>query len=105
MKRIAITATLLVVLVPTMSGCAPGPNDAIADAQQVAGFWLGLWHGLIVAVTFVVSLFTDSVNIYEVNNNGGWYNFGFVLGILIAFGGGGKGSGRARKRETRDIRS
>lgn len=105
MKRIAIAAALLVVIAPAMSGCAPGPNDAIADTQQLAGFWLGLWHGLIVAITFVISLFTDNVNIYEVNNNGGWYNFGFVLGILIAFGGGGKKSGRARKQEARDIRS
>ncbi len=105
MKRIVVVALLLVAIVPAMSGCAPGPNEAIIDAQQAAGFWLGLWHGLVVAITFVVSLFSDSVNIYEVNNTGGWYNFGFVLGIIIAFGGGGKRSGRVRKRETRDIRS
>ncbi|MEV0841977.1 hypothetical protein AB0I55_20755 [Actinocatenispora sera] len=30
-----------------------------------------------------MSLFTDSVSIYDVHNNGGWYNFGFVLGIFI----------------------
>ena len=27
---------------------------------------------------------------YAVNNNGGWYDFGFVLGAGILFGGGGK---------------
>lgn len=45
------------------------------------GFWMGLWHGTIAPVTFIVSLFSDSVEMYSVNNNGGWYNFGFLLGI------------------------
>ena len=39
-------------------------------------------------VTFVISLFTDNVNLYEVHNNGNWYDFGFVLGAGILFGGG-----------------
>jgi len=34
-----------------------------------------------------VSLFNPDVGIYEYNNNGGWYNFGFVLGA------GSSGSG------------
>jgi len=37
---------------------------------SVAGFWLGLWHGLIAPITFVISLFSDNVNFYEVHNNG-----------------------------------
>jgi hypothetical protein len=37
----------------------------------------------------MISLFTDSVAIYEVNNSGGWYNFGFVIGIIIGLGHGG----------------
>ena len=75
-----------------LAGCAPGPNTAahtaISDGASVAGFWLGLWHGLISAITFIVSLFSDNVNFYEVHNNGGWYNFGFVLGAGIFAGGG-----------------
>ena len=27
------------------------------------------------------SLFADGVRIYETNNNGRWYDFGFMLGI------------------------
>jgi hypothetical protein len=30
------------------------------------------------------------VNIYETNNNGGWYNFGFILGASSSLGGGSK---------------
>jgi hypothetical protein len=46
-----------------------------------AGFWAGLWHGIIAPITFIVSLFADGVRIYETNNNGRWYDFGFILGI------------------------
>lgn len=60
-----------------------------------AGFWLGFWQGVIAPITFIVSLFTDSVNVYEVHNNGNWYNFGFVLGAGILLSGGAAG---ARKR-------
>src|SRR5690606_34545975 len=45
-----------------------------------------------------VSLFTDSVNVYEVHNNGHWYDFGFVTGAGILFVGGGTGARRRRRR-------
>lgn len=100
MKRFPIPVVLLVPVLFMLSGCAPGPNDAAAAATgEAAGFWLGLWHGLIVVITFVVSLFSDNVNVYEVHNNGGWYNFGYVLGLMCALGGGGKSANRRRKSE------
>jgi len=49
-----------------------------------------LWHGFIAPVSFFVSLFSDNVALYAVNNNGGWYDFGFVLGAGIIFGGGSR---------------
>lgn len=57
-----------------------------------AGFWSGLWHGLIAPITFFVSLFVDGVSIYETNNNGRWYEFGFMLGIGGCVGGSGSGA-------------
>jgi hypothetical protein len=83
-----------------LSGCAAGPNAFVDTGTDPAGFWLGLWHGLIAPITFLISLFTSEVNIYEVRNNGNWYDFGFVLGISIAFGGVG-GGGTAGARRTR----
>jgi hypothetical protein len=80
-------------------GCAAGPNVLAHSAGAhggIAGFWLGLWHGFICQVTFIVSLFSDKVHLYEVHNNGGWYNFGFLLGACMIFGGGGS-SARQRK--------
>ena len=51
-----------------------------------AGFWAGLWHGLICPVTFLASLFFDGIGIYETKNNGRWYEFGFVLGTGFQLG-------------------
>jgi len=56
---------------------------------SVAGFWLGLWHGLIVPISFFVSLLNGNVSLYEVHNNGGWYNLGFVLGVSWTLGSSG----------------
>lgn len=72
------------------TACAAGINTLAQtpDAGGVlAGFWRGLWHGLIAPVTFVISLFTQKVRLYEVHNNGGWYDFGFVVGLLASLGG------------------
>lgn len=93
-------ALLLVALLALvlLTSCAAGPNvqRSVADPDgSVAGFWQGLWHGIIVPITFVVSLFKDTVNIYEVHNNGNWYNTGFMLGFGVLLGGGA-GSKRIR---------
>jgi uncharacterized spore protein YtfJ len=81
---------LIVAAVLILAACAAGPNEVANSAgAKDAGFWLGLWHGLICPIAFIVSLFNDNVNVYEVHNNGDWYNFGFVLGIVLVAGSGG----------------
>ena len=92
-------AALLVLVALLAVGCAAGPNPPLPGTQE-AGFWLGLWQGFITPVTFVISLFTDNVNIYEVHNNGNWYDFGYVIGLSVAFGGTA-GSGTAAGRRSR----
>jgi len=66
----------------------------------VAGVWLGLWHGFIAPFVLLVSLFRSNLNIYDVHNNGLWYNFGYLLGTACFFGGGGKQAGRRKKSES-----
>lgn len=84
---------LVVLLMLILQSCAPGANEQvhIANAEgQLAGFWLGVWHGIIAPFTFVISLFSDKVGLYEAHNNGGWYNFGFVIGLSVIFGSSGR---------------
>ena len=100
MKRAIWTGVALLALVLSLS-CAAGPNamsGTTDEAGRVAGFWLGLWQGFILLFSFVVSLFNDSVQVYEVHNSGPLYNLGFVLGVMMFFGGGGKSARKRRRR-------
>ena len=100
MLRWVLVALLCIVL---LSACAasrnPQEDTPRADAEKPAGFWLGLWQGIICPIAFIISWFKSSIGLYEVHNNGFWYNFGFVIGLCIIFGGsGGGGSSAVRKR-------
>ena len=88
-----IPVLAIIALALILTSCAPGNEKFDADP---AGFWAGLWHGLISFVTFIISLFNDNVNIYEINNSGWPYNLGFILGVMIIYGGSSKGTCRRK---------
>ena len=94
-KRHVIVLWVVVLL---LAGCAAGPNAMAGHGTDQAGFWLGLWQGLISPITFIVSLFNDNVNIYEVHNDGNWYNFGFMLGVSIVFSGTGRSAAAVSRK-------
>jgi hypothetical protein len=104
--KILLFLVLAVILLLCMTACAPstsiqidtstttiqlslpGPNPLVnqPDGQgRVARAVAGLWHGLIVPVTLVLSFFDSNVEIYEVHNAGSEYNFGFFLGEVFLF--------------------
>ena len=98
-KRLLLVSTAILAML-LLVGCAAGTNPTVdvldADGNSV-GFWSGLWHGVISPITFIISLFTDNVNLYEVYNSGNWYDFGFIFGVSIIFGGGARGAKRRSK--------
>jgi hypothetical protein len=94
-----ILLAVLILATLTIAGCAPGPTRWV---DHPAGFWAGLWHGFIIVITFIISLFTDSVQIYARNNTGGWYDFGFVLGVMIMLGGSGGRKWKKRWKKERE---
>ncbi|MEE8396818.1 MAG: hypothetical protein V3S29_12240 [bacterium] len=99
--RAAVAAAGLALLAMlALAGCTAGGGRYAAEAP--AGFWAGLWHGLIVVFTFVVSLFNDGVAVYEPFNKGGLYDLGFLLGVACFFGGSGSAKSRSRARKARD---
>lgn len=49
---------------------------------------------MIAPFSLITSLFKVDVGIYELHNNGKWYNFGFIFGLMMVFGGN-KGAGRS----------
>ncbi len=80
-KRPAVVAVALALV---LCSCVAG--DARFTAANLAGFWPGLWHGTISWITLIVSIFDSGVQIYERNNTGGWYDFGFMWGVSSAPG-------------------
>ena len=87
---------LLLLLFLLLSGCADVSDvqECIKVDEHTYGFWGGLWHGIIVLFSFIGSLFSDDICVYAINNNGGWYDFGFFMGI----GGLGLGGSSRRRR-------
>lgn len=77
---------LLLPLILVLSACTAG--DAQFSPETPAGFWYGLWHGAIAVITLIIHVFNDAVVVYEVNNSGGWYDFGFLVGVITIWGGG-----------------
>jgi hypothetical protein len=74
-----------------LGACAAQRADAVQAGAP--GFLMGLWHGFIFPLAWLLSLFMDGVAVYAVPNDGGWYDFGYFLGITV-FGVG------ARKTQT-----
>ncbi len=80
-----MTRTRLFVLVTialTLAACV-ATESASAVQSTAPGFLEGVWHGFIFPVSFLVSLFTDQIAVYSVPNNGGWYDFGYFVGICF----------------------
>ncbi len=102
MNKRSLLLLLAIAVLVLLAGCAPSVNELANVPSRtgvVAGFWRGLWNGVIAPVTFIISLFDKNVQMYDVHNNGGWYNLGFFLGVTALFGGG---AGGARARRHRD---
>lgn len=101
-RQRVVTVLGVVALVVLLASCAAGGNDvagtADASGEGPYGFWWGLWHGIIAPITFIISLFDETVGIYEVHNTGGWYDFGFLFGLSMVFGGGAGGGAAAGRR-------
>lgn len=87
------TAAALAAL-SLLAACAKQVPTAVVAGEP--GFLLGLWHGFIFPVAWFLSLVVPEVAIYAVPNNGGWYDFGYFLGICVF----GVGANRGRKTIT-----
>ncbi len=79
MKNLLLVISLVILSIV----CADVENLQYVMKGHTYGFWGGLWHGMIAIFSFICSLFSDNIAIYAVNNNGGWYDFGFCLGIGV----------------------
>ena len=85
---------VLVAMSLTVAACV-AKQSLSAVNPAAPGFLEGVWHGFIFPVAWIVSLFTDQIAVYQVPNNGGWYDFGYFVGICF-LGVGARSSKRRR---------
>lgn len=92
LKKNLMLFLVLMTAAALFTACATHSTQAIDNPP---GFWSGLLHGFIMLFSFIGSLFTD-FKMYSIPNAGGWYDFGYLLGASIFFGGGGSKAGCRR---------
>ncbi len=63
-----------------MTGCADLYNVKSCLTGEESGFFYGVIHGTFMLFSLIGSLFDNTITIYDINNNGNAYNFGYVLG-------------------------
>lgn len=76
-----IPALLFLLIAIVMTGCADAVNIEDCANVEPYGFFSGVWHGMILFFSFIGSLFSDDITVYAVNNTGGWYDFGYFIGL------------------------
>lgn len=86
-KRVMLIAFAIITTVVLMSSCADVSHvkQCLPEVERTYGFWGGAWHGTVAPLAFIGELFSDDIAIYAINNNGRWYDFGYVLGLVGAF--------------------
>lgn len=100
MTKYKTTILVALLCVLTLSACAMAGNPTYTE-QAPAGFWQGWWHGVTSWIALIWHLFDPSVKVYEVANNGGWYDWGFLIGAGSC-GGGATSAGSRSRRRSRD---
>ena len=84
MNKKLICLFLLIAFI-TVAGCVPG--DGKHTAEKPAGFFWGIWHGWIAPISLIWGIFNPDIRVYELQNTGWWYDFGFYIAIISGFGG------------------
>jgi hypothetical protein len=83
MRITFVIIVLLLLACLFLTACAPGVERF---KEKPAGFFWGIWHGWIAPISLIWHLFDPSIRIYETNNTGGWYDFGFYIAVVGGFG-------------------
>jgi len=99
-RRIGLIIFAIVIAIFLLSSCADTSHvkQCLPPTEHTYGFWGGTWHGMITVPSFIGSLIWDDVAVYAVNNNGGWYDFGFVGGLFFMLKLVGIGNKKVKKK-------
>lgn len=64
----------------------PGISNAFViqsdySSYAPAGFFLGIWHGLLAPWSLIARWFISDIGMYAINNTGWFYDGGFLIGV------------------------
>lgn len=84
-RKRALLILLVIVTMVLLTTCMPNPSRAAHPSPS--GFFMGVWHGWIAPISLIVGFFNDTTRVYDPNNTGWWYDFGFYMAVISGFGG------------------
>lgn len=98
--KILVICLVLLALLASLASCVPG--DGVNHEKRRAGFFTGIWHGWIAPISLIYSIFNRNISIYEIHNNGFWYDLGYYMAVISGFGGLAifRRRGRSRRRSS-----
>jgi hypothetical protein len=62
-SRLSFKWLFFIPLVLLLTSCTAGGEQFTTETP--AGFWYGLWHGIIAFISLIIHLFNDAVMVYE----------------------------------------
>ena len=83
--------TFFLLLLILAFGCISCAHQPHPESYDPPGFFSGLFHGFIILLSLIGSIFMD-IRIYAFPNSGFFYDLGFLIGASAFLGGAGASS-------------
>lgn len=83
--KYVVLMAMLIMMISLLTGCVPG--DGANNAEHLAGFFWGIWHGWIAPISLLIGVFNHTIRLYETYNSGWLYDFGYYIAVISGFGG------------------
>jgi len=83
-KKIVLIVSFLALILVIAPVAANAVTLKLNLNLNLAGIFLGFWHGLLAPYSLVLRWFIPSMSMYSCQNVSWLYDFGFLLGIFFS---------------------
>lgn len=101
--KVSWQTVIIILIMVIFTSCANKCEQVnhysnVMEDPLTYNFLGGLLHGAIMPFAFFASLISDTcVEMYASNHVEGWYDFGYMIGVIFSIGAGIKGSESLKK--------
>lgn len=103
--KFKLPASLVIFMIISallFSGCANSCEQidyytGVMSEPITYNFFGGILHGILMPFNFIGSLFSSCIEMYASNHVKGWYDFGYLIGVIFSIGGGMRFSTSAKR--------